>query len=774
MSSLLINIPDAFALLTPDSQYPSYIGIGINNDLDHNIICHHHNSPKLPFPNNDLCAVCQELSHEYYFAFLLQWKMSLGALNPSSFGSPFTRSSGQSQQLPNSDFHFKLDLILEYALAMNDLHDRGFAPPLGLYPREAIVERLLGMKDGDIQTIKEYCIRKPCPVIVRQYDSYDPPIISRRFRRFLTDPCQSNRKAIGFLRDMDVVHRNLAKAFMLVFLNPRPDVDVEDGGIELKEVKAFAGVMWIQHVLRAGGGFDNEELSEFFRGVDVLRWFEWVLKEEWREGFLGDRVVNINPVELVSQFVNLFLNVKDSIRVANITYLDRQLKRFLNGHFISHQNQSTDTTLPTRFISAFFYLNFPHGVSHRPNDLLAIPSCLRLNRHFLIELLSFNTIENGRDDALEDLDKPTRKRMLKAEETNLDFEVPQELYVPAVDTRASLSSSSDPWNAQVWEVDLGSGQTMAVKPADLVPPKEVWTLPIPLAKVPKFFEGHTPQNSENQLVFPNIPALASDLTEAELTDIMLVDYKPLAFPTPTKFLSQYDPFVRLPDETEMDRVFECIGLFEVWDWNGERSWCRDVWRGMKDTHEDLAMCCLGVLIQCELRKERDVDDRVLLYARHAWSYHLSFSSYSFKLIRLVEVLTVAVGMEGYGYGYGHGVKLDNGYCHHPSRVVDWLRGIPFKDLSALRLLAKWEPLLDAGQMDGVVPSTPTAFVEDDDAEADSTSNDYATYQARPGSISETSSLLSSFPTTHSIYGDSSMSGPSDCSSIASTIRPTLL
>ncbi|TFK69018.1 hypothetical protein BDN72DRAFT_641225 [Pluteus cervinus] len=284
MSEQLVNTADAFAV--PTEVYRTLFGI---TDTDRDIVCNHEDDPKLPSPDQDLCSDCRDLcsdcrdlSYEYWHPFLSRWTGSLRT---------------KFDLVPEVVLDLKLERMLQYAIAINELEESGFAPPLGLYPREAVVERLFGMSTSEMDVIAAYCVRKPSPVEVFKWETVVPPYISHRLRRFLTDPWRArDGKDVPYLWDMGIIHRGLAKIFIQAFFDQ--ELDVEEGG---QEVKAYAGLMWVPHAIHAKGGIENVVLSEFFQVEEFVSWFRWASEEQWKVGIPS--MVETELDGLISQFL---------------------------------------------------------------------------------------------------------------------------------------------------------------------------------------------------------------------------------------------------------------------------------------------------------------------------------------------------------------------------------------------------------------------------------------------------------------------------------------
>ncbi|TFK69019.1 hypothetical protein BDN72DRAFT_947404 [Pluteus cervinus] len=279
VSNELVNTADAFAIT--DEVYHSLFGL---TDSDRDIVCKHDRNTRLPPPDQDLCSNCRRLSYAYWHPFVAKWR-----------GTEY-------RDMPIPNFQLKLDQMLQYTIAMNDLDETGFVPLLGWYPREEVVERLLGMVHGDMDVVTAHCVRKPAPVVIHKWDTQVSPYISSQLRRFLTDLGRATDNSnTPYLWDMGEVHRKLAMDFISAFSDP--ELDMTESG---QEVKAYAGTMWMAHAIRAEGGFENVVLSKFFGFEEFSRWFRWASEEGWKRGIPNTNLLEINTNDVVSPLVLRF------------------------------------------------------------------------------------------------------------------------------------------------------------------------------------------------------------------------------------------------------------------------------------------------------------------------------------------------------------------------------------------------------------------------------------------------------------------------------------
>ncbi|TFK69031.1 hypothetical protein BDN72DRAFT_878714 [Pluteus cervinus] len=466
----------------------------------------------------------------------------------------------------NVGYHMcmKLDVILDYILAINDLKDTGMTPLLGTYPRVSIIERILGLNDHDITLILGYCPSDTPLIHFSQWDSPEPPFIDPQFRSMLTSSLGDTKEEGPHRRNMNVIHQNLAMAFIQTFFDPELD----------HSIRAFVGLTWIQHIV-ISDGFDDLGVSSALRKLDMGLWFEWVFVEGWKNGLADFNTIEIDSVELVSTFGSLFTQVPESHLQDNVKALEKQLKSFLNRHFVEDLDkrhthrlnedqlraQLSTTQFPFRYISSSFYI---HTLHHRPPPLLfgslPLPIHLQLNRAQLVNLLSVNDLES---DEVE--------------------------YKKAHDLVMADSSV----------------------PIDVSVTREYW--------------------------------------------------------------SQY-PVLRLTEDPCVDLIFKCTRIFEVWAKGNNPAY---TWRGRKETHEDLAVCCLKVLLNGN-------QDGILEYAKYTWSYHLSHSTPTTRLIELLGDYTDFIA--------NRWRKLHSDFCSHPLLVIAWLEGVqglkfPWSNIGAL--LSKW-------------------------------------------------------------------------------------
>ncbi|TFK69028.1 hypothetical protein BDN72DRAFT_959871 [Pluteus cervinus] len=503
------------------------------NEEDREVACHHQGL-LLDDVNttHSLCTSCRTRSYNYWSQLLNTWKGTLAL----------------------AGCHEKLDWVLDYILAVNDLNKAQFPAPLGTYPRLSVVERALGLNEQDINIILGCCPQKPSPIGFAQWDSTEPPFILPQLRSFLTDTSRVQREPHPqvHLRNVNAVHRRLAAVFIRIFFDPSLD-EVSEG----QEIKAFVGVAWIHHIILSNG-FHNAELSRFWRELDMELWFEWVFAEGWRKGMTGSKVVEIDSVNLVSRFVTLFTDVPDSYQLDNIEALDVCINQFLNRHFVQDLERPPSgfyagvQQFPFRYTSCSFYLNAIHDTNCTLENGLPLPPHLQLQRTHLVYLLSFG------DPALGFLEDEGRQRA-------------QELV----------------------------------------------------------------------LADPGIPHDVARIRQAE--DIY--------------------PVLELTDTPGMDDLFKCGSIFRIWALGDRPAY---VWRGRQETHEDLAVCCLEVLTNSEpLRKgESQLRRPVHVYAKYTWSYHLSHSTPTMRLVQLLKQYTndVASGRS----------EFHNEYCHHPTLATEWM------------------------------------------------------------------------------------------------------
>ncbi|TFK69020.1 hypothetical protein BDN72DRAFT_959865 [Pluteus cervinus] len=520
------------------------------DENDRNIVCHHTDASTNGAIDLTLCDSCRSRSYTYWSHFITNWKEEM---------------VGNSMTSRNTPYDAKLDSILDYVLATNNLKDTRTPPLLGSYPRPSVVELVIGLNPEDIDVIIGYCPQKPAPILFAQWDSPEPPFIEPQLRSFLMDMSRLvDEVDPPHLRDINDTHRHIAKVFMLTFFDPM--LDEVPGG---QEIKAFVGLEWMLHII-ASDGFRSSTFSGSWRRLELFKmdvWFEWIFAEGWKRGVADLTAVKFNPVELVSKFATSFTEVPESHRLENTETLETQITQFLHSHFVPDLKswvQQGNAPIPFRYTSSSFYMNALHTSNPLLDSRLPLPAHLRLNRHQLRHLLSYNNQEDV------------------------------------------YSSKEERQNAyELVLADLG--------------------LPIGDA-----LDKHTPDIS---------------------------------------------PILELAGGNCMDSIFECGSIFEVWA-RGERPGY--VWRGRKGTHEDLAICCLELLLKSKPQEwERSLQDAPFEYAKYTWSYHLSHSSPTKRLVDLLDDYTNALS--------SNRRVLHNDYCHHPTLVMEWL-------YEAYVLLPNLEPL----------------------------------------------------------------------------------
>ncbi|TFK69030.1 hypothetical protein BDN72DRAFT_841118 [Pluteus cervinus] len=354
------------------------------NDTYRNLSC-----PHSPLPTK-LCNTCRSQSYGYWNTFMSLW----------------------IDNLPTAHLQNILYLVLEYILILHDLHDTGMPPPFGRHPHPLLMMKLLKIDLNDMHLVLELCFHKPVPIMFYQDSAEEPPYIENQLRMFLTDQSRMEEEEDAYhLRDMVELHQIFGKRYLQRFSDIIQGIkEDDDHNDDDDEIKAYVGLGWIQHAMRNESAFDDLDLSQLCRTHLLLsEWFKWMLAESWNKLQRDMSSVIINPIGILTEFITRFLHVSPILRGIHLETLDTELKRFFNLQYIRYFDKGNDKSIAKRFISSAWFLSFPGGGpnnsylggSYLSPTPFEIPDTLRLDRHRLLELLSFNRIVEL-DDVVEE------------------------------------------------------------------------------------------------------------------------------------------------------------------------------------------------------------------------------------------------------------------------------------------------------------------------------------------------------------------------------------